>query len=149
MANTLYDTDFNLWIDKTSQALHQRDFESLDWNNLIEEVETLGRSEKNALENNLEKVLMHLLKWKYQSDKGSNSLHYTIVEHRNRLHKAFESSPSLKNYDLEVFNKCYRNAVKLASAETGLSKIVFPVECPFTTEQAWDDDYLPENCESE
>ena len=149
MANTLYDTDFNLWSDKTSQALHQRDVESLDWDNLIEEVETLGRSEKNALENNLEKVLMHLLKWKYQSDKRSNSLHYTIVEHRHRLHKAFESSPSLKNYDLEVFNKCYRNAVKLASAETGLSKIVFPVECPLTTEQAWDDDYQPENCESE
>ncbi len=58
---------------------------------------------------------MHLLKWKYQSDQRTNSWRSTIREHRKRLKDAFEDSPSLKPYYLEIFPNCYQDARELAS----------------------------------
>jgi len=52
----------------------------LDLKNLIEEIETMGRSEKKALRSNLEVVVMHLLKCKYQIEKRSGSWRATIRE---------------------------------------------------------------------
>jgi hypothetical protein len=75
----------------------------VDLANLIEEIESVGRSEKSALVSNLQIVLMHLLKYKYQPEKRSNSWLFTIFEHRDRLLEAFEVSPSLKPYFREVF----------------------------------------------
>jgi hypothetical protein len=88
---------------------------------------------------------MHLLKYKYQPEKRSNSWRYTIIEHRLRLHKAFKHSPSLKRYFLQEFADCYLNARKLASAETGLAIATFPIESPFTAEQTLDEEFLPED----
>jgi hypothetical protein len=87
---------------------------------------------------------MHLLKYKYQPDKRSNSWRYTIIEHRLRLHKAFKHSPSLKRYFLQEFADCYQIARKLASAETGIAIATFPMESLFTAEQTLDEDFLPE-----
>ena len=87
---------------------------------------------------------MHLLKYKYQPEKRSNSWRYTITEHHLRLHKAFKHSPRLKRYFLQEFAECYLNARKLASAETGLAIATFPIESPFTPEQTLNEDFLPE-----
>jgi hypothetical protein len=87
---------------------------------------------------------MHLLKYKYQPDKRSNSWLSTIFEHRRRLKEELTESPSLKKYFSEVFSECYQDARKLASLETGLSVDTFPVDCPFTTDEILNQDYLPE-----
>ena len=86
---------------------------------------------------------MHLLKYKYQSDKQTNSCLFTIVEHRKRLQEAFKVSPSLRRYYEEVFLDCYQDARELASAETGLSMQIFSEVCPFTPEEALNPNYLP------
>jgi hypothetical protein len=88
-------------------------------------------------------MLMHLLKYRYQPEKRSNSWRYTIEEHRQRIAEAFEDSPSLKGYLLEVFDKCYQDATKLAAKETGLASGAFPTESPFTTDETLNPDYLP------
>ncbi|MEM8780695.1 MAG: DUF29 domain-containing protein, partial [Cyanobacteria bacterium P01_G01_bin.49] len=113
--------------------------------NLIEEIESMGRREKNALESNLEQLLMHLLKWKYQPSKHSNSWQYSITEHCLRLKKSFRTSPSLKRYLETVFEECYQNARLLASKDTGLNKEVFPIDCPFAQEDIFNPEYLPED----
>jgi hypothetical protein len=142
--NQLYDQDFCLWIENTTQLLKERMFSELDLENLIEEIEDLGQNKKDALESNLIIVLLHLLKWKYQPNKRSGSWKRSIREHRRRLDKAMKKSPSLKPYFQEVFRECYQYSRQEASDETGLSLTVFPQECPFTISQVLDQDYLPD-----
>lgn len=142
-SSTLYDRDFMLWIETTSQLLKEQKFTELDLENLIEEIEDMGRNNKGALESNLIVVLLHLLKWKYQPEKRTNSWKGSIREHRRRLKKAFKVSPSLKSYFAEEFGECYQEAKEQAADETGLDLNIFPVESPFTTEQVLDPEFLP------
>ncbi len=95
---TLYEQDFYLWLVETVQLLKTGKFEKLDVENLIEEIESMGRSEKKSVESNLEVVLVHLLKYKYQPDKRSTSWRITLLEHRRRLQRDFKISPSLRRY---------------------------------------------------
>ena len=138
----LYDQDYYLWLTHTIELLRQKNFAEIDLANLIEEMEDMGRSEKKSVTSNLRILLMHLLKYKYQPEKRSNSWLFTIVEHRKRLKEAFKTSPSLKRYFTEVFQECYQDAIDLASAETGLTREKFPPTCPFTPENTLDPDYL-------
>jgi Domain of unknown function DUF29 len=141
---TLYDVDFHLWLESNINLIKEGKLYQLDLENLLEELESIGNSDKSALESNLAILLMHLLKYKYQKNQRSNSWRYTIIEHRIRLKKAFKKSPSLKRYFNEVFNECYQDGRKYANAETGLSLNTFPLECPFTQIQVLDEDFLPE-----
>ncbi|CAC5340289.1 MULTISPECIES: DUF29 domain-containing protein [Planktothrix] len=140
----LYEEDYHLWLMNTIHQLQHGKLAEVDMINLIEELEAMGRSEKSAIESNLRILLMHLLKYKYQSEKRTNSWLFTIREHRKRLRNDFKNSPSLKRYFLEVFQECYQDARELAADETGLSINTFPVESPFSQEDTLNPDYLPE-----
>ncbi len=144
MKTKLYEKDYCLWLEETAQLLREGRLRELDVNNLIEEIEDMGRSEKKAVKSNLKILLCHLLKYKYQLQKRSRSWLSTIFEHRDRLEDDFADSPSLKRYFDEVFKLCYQKARKQASIETGLPLKTFPMNCPFTFEQVLDIDYLPE-----
>ncbi len=76
--NGLYQQDFYLWTESTANLLREAKFSQLDLVNLIEEVESMGRSEKRELKSRLIILLMHLLKWKYQPAKRSHSWRSTI-----------------------------------------------------------------------
>jgi hypothetical protein len=141
----LYEQDFYLWIQTTAELLKQKNFTQLDLENLIEEIETMGRSEKRALESNLEVLLMHLLKYQIQTERRSKSWQYTILEHRRRVQKALKESPSLKPYFDKVFDESYQTGRRLAVIETGLDIAIFPEKSLFTPEQALDPDFLPES----
>jgi hypothetical protein len=140
----LYDTDFLAWLETTAHLLKTRQLDQIDYDNLIEEIEAMGRSEKTALTSNLRILLMHLLKWKYESSRQSNSWRFTIREHRKRIQQAFLDSPSLKRHFEQVFDVAYKDGRELAADETGMPIDTFPLVCPFTIEQVLDSDYLPE-----
>lgn len=147
MANSLaalYEQDYYLWLEATAQLLRTQQFAALDVVNLLEEVEDMGRSEKRAVYSNLKILLMHLLKYRYQPQNRSNSWMATIVEHRQRLKKAFKESPSLQLYCIEIFHECYQDARELAAAETGLATAEFPCEPLFALEQALNPEFLPD-----
>ncbi|NMF58975.1 DUF29 domain-containing protein [Pseudanabaena yagii] len=141
---SLYDLDYCVWIESMSQFLREGKFTELDIPNLLEELDDMSGSQRDALESNLEIVLMHLLKYRFQPQLRSRSWLLTIFEHRNRLKKAFKRSPSLQRYYQEVFPECYQTARKMASLETGLMMSDFPEISPFTAEQSLDIDYLPD-----
>jgi len=145
VVNQLYQQDFYLWLEQTVQDLKAGNLTELDLVNLIDEVESMGNNEKQSIESNLEVVLMHLIKYKYQSEKRTNSWLFTILKHRRRLHKSFKSSPSLKRHFLQEFEDCYNGARELASVETGIPIKTFPTESPFSPEQVLDKSYLPED----
>jgi predicted DNA-binding ribbon-helix-helix protein len=142
--STLYEQDYYLWLEQTAHLLRERRFQNVDVENLVEEIEDMGRSQKDALYSNLKVVLMHLLKWKYQQDLRSNSWRASIREHRQRLKKAFKDSPSLKRYFTEIFDECYSDARPLAADETNLPLDTFPELCPFSTDKVLNPDYLPD-----
>lgn len=139
--STLYEQDYLLWLEATAQLLREGHLSALDTTNLLEEIEDMGRSEKRAVYSNLKILLMHLLKDKYQPEKRSNIWVATIVEHRQRLKKAFKESPSLQPYFVEIFNECYQDARELVTAETGIAIEVFPAETPFTSEETLNSDH--------
>jgi hypothetical protein len=140
---SLYETDFLAWIETTAKQLRNRDYANLDWENLIEEVESMGRNERNRVRSNLIVLLMHLLKWQFQPERQSNSWKASIVEHRGRILDDLEDSPSFRPYLDQVLEKCYKRAVEQAIAETDLSPSTFPDECPYTIEQVMDSNFLP------
>ncbi|MBW4540492.1 MAG: DUF29 domain-containing protein [Myxacorys chilensis ATA2-1-KO14] len=138
----LYETDYLKWIETTAKNLKDRDYTSIDWENLIEEVEDMGRSERQGFESNLTILLIHLLKWHYQPDQRSGSWKGSIVEHRRRILKALRDSPSLKPYLEEIFDESYEDATVQASVETGLSPETFPNRCPYSAIEILDANFL-------
>jgi hypothetical protein len=138
----LYETDYLKWIETTVGKLRVQDYSNIDWDNLIEEIEDMGRSERRSLESNLIVVLTHLLKWQYQSQFRSGSWKGSIVKHRRRIREALKDSPSLKPYLEKVFAECYSDAVEQASAEIGLSVETFPQICPYTVVEVLDSNFL-------
>jgi hypothetical protein len=109
----LYDRDFYLWIQTTTQLLKERRWENIDWENLIEEIESMGRSERKKLKNRLIVTIEHLLKLMYwQAEKTYNARGWrsTIVEQRRQINLSLEDSPSLKSLLREIFVDCYHIA---------------------------------------
>ena len=140
----LYDTDFVQWIDQAAQLLQQGRFDELDIENLIEEVEDLGKRDRRALCSDLKIVLLHLLKWEFQPEQRSRSWQSSIREHRQRIERMFKDSPSLRAYLEQEYLDCYAKARPLAADETGLALTTFPLDCPYTTEQMLDHEFLPD-----
>ena len=133
--NSLYEQDFYLWIQTTAQQLKKGQFQEIDIISLIEEIESMGRSEKRELKNRFIVLLMHLLKWQYQPEKRSESWRSTITEQRICIEGLLEDSPSLQPLISEVFDDCYQKARLKASDETGIKLNFFPKESPFTPKE--------------
>lgn len=139
----LYETDFYTWTQQQVSLLKTQQWDQLDTVNLIEEIETLGRRERQELRNRLGVLLGHLLKWQFQPEKRSNSWLGTIREQRVQIKLLLQDSPSLKPYLDEVFLTIYELGVALAIRETELGEQVFPEICPYTLDQTLDPEFLP------
>jgi hypothetical protein len=128
---TLYETDFNQWIEETVRQLKNKDFQTIDLENLIEEITDLGRNQKHAVESLLIKLFEHLLKLTYwESEREYNQKHWKreIRTFRDSLDRSIKDSPSLKPYLVSVFNDCYQTGRKLAADSTGFPLSTFPLE---------------------
>ena len=141
--DNFYSKDYCLWLSHTVRLLSEGKFSEVDVANLIEELEDMGRSEQRAIESNLVVVLLHLLKYKHQPEKRTNSWKASIREHRRRLKRAFRLSPSLIRYFDEVFAECYQDSRSQAADENGLPLDIFPAESPFKPYEVLNSDYLP------
>ena len=133
---TLYDTDFYTWTTQTAQLLKERRFSELDLENLIEEIEDLGRSEYRALGSRLEVLLTHLLKVKYQSEMYTKSWDLTIKEQRLRIQRLLRDNPGLKSKLPQAWEDAWEPALIQSQKETGLDAAAFPHTNPFTLEDA-------------
>ncbi|MEH2418476.1 DUF29 domain-containing protein [Nostoc sp.] len=139
----LYKTDFYAWTQEQVSLLKTQQWDQLDTVNLIEEIETLGRRERQELRNRLGVLLGHLLKWHFQPEKRSNSWLSTIREQRVQIKLLLQDSPSLKPYLDEVFFTVYELGLALAIRETELGEQVFPEICPYTLDQTLNPEFLP------
>ncbi len=142
ITSNLYETDYLRWIESNLEKLRQKNYQQVDWENLLEEIEDMGRSERRSLESNLIVLLLHLLKWQYQPEKRTGSWERSILEHRRRIKKALKESPSLKPYLSTIIDENYQEAVKQAKAETKLPLDTFPQQCPYLLISILDDEFF-------
>lgn len=131
-----YDEDVFAWAKEQVQHLQARRFDLLDIENLIEEIESVTRSEKRAMESYFVILLMHLLKIKCQPAKHSRSWNLSIRNAQREIQHILRDSPSLKPFIQQVFDAAYSYAIEDASTETGLPAKTFPSICPWTVEEA-------------
>jgi Domain of unknown function DUF29 len=128
---SLYDGDFALWLEDVAAKLRSRDFDRLDIDNLVEEIESLGRSDKKELKSRLVTLLAHLLKRLYiDSAYDNRGWEITIREQRKELLLLLEQSPSLREYFAEIFDGAY--AIALAEVREDYAKVTFPDRWPLS-----------------
>jgi Domain of unknown function DUF29 len=134
-----YDTDFYKWADNQAKFLRKQEFSKLDIDNLIEEIESLGRSEKRTLKSYLEILLMHMLKVKFQPEKHTTSWDLAIKEANHKTQKVLLENPSLKPKLKDILEDAYFSARIKAALETGFQENLFPEECPWSLKDIFPD----------
>ena len=130
---SLYEEDILLWSEDTAAKLKARDFEHLDLENLIEEVESLGISQRSQLLNRLIVLLEHILKRLYvESSQDYNGWERTIRTQRRHLETLLEDSPSLKSIWSERFDRAWKSALK--TVQEDYPTVHFPDRFPYETD---------------
>ncbi len=138
-ATSLYDQDFAVWTTETARLLREKRFDEIDVEHVAAEIEDMGKRDKREMYSRLTVLIAHLLKWKWQPEKRSQSWQATILTQRTELDLLLADSPSLLRAMPSAANDVYRRAVENAVLETGL-----PRECPFSRDQILDRLFLPE-----
>ena len=140
----LYDQDFLKWTEQQAEYLQKARWAELDIENLVEELESLGRSEQRELGSYLQLLMMHLLKCQHQPEQRTQSWDITLSNCRDRLQDCLEDTPSLQRFlhDSEWMEKYYRRARRDAAKETQKPLELFPTECPYAIAQILDPNFL-------
>jgi hypothetical protein len=137
----MYEEDYYLWTQTMVEKLKNQDYLTIDWDNLIEEIEDMGKSQKRAIESLLLRLTEHLLKLKYwEAEKQRNKRHWEaeVVNFRVLLRKRFKESPSLKANLAEIYEE------NLRDAKRSLSKLFdLPEQIELTLTQVLDEDWFP------
>jgi hypothetical protein len=140
----LYDTDFVEWAARTGDLLRQGRFAEVDLQNVAEEIEDLGKSERSAVRSQLRRMLVHLVKSRIQPERSGASWRASVAGPRTEILDHFGDSPSLRKHAEANLQRIYREAVELALVETNLAGNVsnpdIPEECPYTLENLLEDD---------
>jgi len=139
----IHDTDFYTWTQEQSALLKQGRFMDADVEHLIEELESMGISERRELINRLGVLLAHLLKWQYQPERRGNSWKATVKEQRQKVARILRQNPGLKPFTKESLEDAYSDAIQIAVRETGLDEITFPIVSPWRIGQVLDMDFWP------
>jgi hypothetical protein len=144
IASFLYEVDYYAWTQKQATLLREQRWTQVDLANILEEIESLGRQQRQELRNRLGILLGHLLKWQLQPDHRSKSWRATLREQRYRVRKLLDESPSLRGDLLEANEYGYELGLAVVVQETPLDYDELPERCPYLLEQVLDDSFLPE-----
>jgi hypothetical protein len=135
----LYDTDVVTWSERQAALLRQRaagelvNDREIDWSNVAEEIEDVGRSEFRAVRSHLIQALLHDLKaeaWPTSLDAP----HWRAEArgHRGDARDAF--TPSMRQR-LDI-SALYREALRrMPESNDGLGPLPVPDECPVTLDE--------------
>ncbi|MCG9886498.1 MAG: DUF29 domain-containing protein [Cyanobacteria bacterium] len=143
-ANT-YETDFHDWAQQQAELLKARRWEDIDLENLIEEIEGLGASKRDALVSQIARLYLHLLKWHHQAHRRSRSWELSIKDARIEITDLLADNPSLRARLPELIAKGYSKARRQAEAQTGLAIDCFPLEPALGFEQAMVVDFMAQD----
>ena len=135
---SLYEADYVAWLQEQVAHLRAGRLAALDVENVALELEGLVNSQRQQLENRLEVLIHHLLKWDHQPDQRSNRWRATIQEQRTRIRRLLRFSPSLKPEVEPMALDVYPDAVRAAAIETRLNESTSPQALPYTVAQIFE-----------
>ena len=139
-----YEDDLYAWTEEQAALLRARRTEGLDWENLAEEIRSMGGSDRRKLESRLCVILLHLLKWQAQPGLRGVSWRRTLRVQRREIRKVLNQSPSLRREVPALVREAYPDAIKDAADETGLPSDRFPADCPYTPDEVLNETYFPD-----
>lgn len=142
LLETLYQADYVLWLEKTIDQLRHRDLDGLDIEHLLEELEDLGREQRNAVVSLLDQIIRHLLLLSYwQAEVPRNHTHWQGEIYNFRVQLGDRLTQTLYNY-LEVrLEDIYKRSLKAVQIKTD-NQVSFPMTCPYSLDQLLDIDWL-------
>jgi hypothetical protein len=138
-----HDRDFFEWTRRNAELLRAGRLEQADIQHLAEEIEDIGKRDLGALDRRVQVLLIHLLKRRFQPEKRSRSWENAVTVQRIGVERLLRRYPSFRRMIKMDLAGNYKFAVRFAVIETGLPKIQFPAECPFTVEQILDPEFVP------
>ena len=125
---TLYETDDVEWLQETVKLIKNHQFEQLDLENLIEELEDLGREKKNAVVSLLEQIIRHLLLLQYWTGEVEyNRVHPEEEIYSFRVQLRRKITTNLRNYLDSEFESIYQDALGFVKIKTQNSSIKFSI----------------------
>ncbi len=151
----LHESDFNLWVERIKEAIQNRDFENMDWDNLLDEIDDMGKSEKRALDSYMQRLIEHILKLKYwratprrrktqgnarddvERERCRNGWMQEVTNFRNRIKRILKKNPSLNSYLKAEYSDIYQDAIATMSFDFDIPEDNF-VE----VEQIMENDYF-------
>lgn len=143
----LYDTDFYAWTQAQAAAIRAKAWAALDVTNLLEEVESLAERHRSAIEHQLERLLIHLLKYQYQPEerpRRGRGWRVSIASARHEIQKVLRRNPSLRDYPTDCLADAYRYARRQAARQTGLPLRTFPPDPEWSVTEILDEDGWPD-----
>lgn len=132
---SLYGKDIYAWSLQQRDLLLNGDFEHLDIENIAEEIEAVGISQRSALISHIRNLLLHMIKYEYQPSRRTRSWEKSIKNARLEIQFVLEDNPSLKREIPEALKTAYLGACRKAQLETGLELKKFPKACPWTQKE--------------
>ena len=110
---SLYDRDFYTWAVQQAAALRRRDFSAVDWENVIEELESLARTEERSLKSQYARAIEHLLKLQYRGEGETEPVagwESSVNQARVEIEEILQDSPGLKGKHDEVLARAWLSA---------------------------------------
>jgi DNA-directed RNA polymerase subunit L len=139
----LYDIDDDEWLEQTINLLKNHQFQQLDLDNLIEELEDLGREKKNAVASLLEQIIRHLLLLQYWTTEAEyNTVHWQEEIYNFRIQLRRKITTNLRKYLEDELTSIYQDVLGFVKIKT-TNSVTFPTECPYSLEQLLDRSWLP------
>jgi len=141
---TLYEQDFYAWSQEQAALLRAGRAAEADLENIAEEIESTGKTEKRELMSRLMVLLLHLLKWRFQPMMRGRSWRLCIRGQRLDIRDLLAQNPTLKPVFSQSIGQAWPRALIEAERETGLEASNFPTTCPWAVDVLLDDDFWPE-----
>ena len=144
MSTDLYDIDLYAWATGNAALIRAGHLAEVDFEHIADELESMGASERNALNSRMTELLLHLLKWRFQPERRGASWEVSIIKQRNGIADLLDASPSLRARLPEVLAKTWPRALRLAVAETRLPAATFPEDCLFALDDVLAAEFWPD-----
>jgi hypothetical protein len=140
---TLYEIDDSLWLEETIELLKARRFDTLDLENLIEELEDLGSEKKFRVASFLQQIIRHALLlqfWTKEREYNQSHWESELVNFQDQLNTYLTAS--LRKYLEQEFDNIYQKALRYARKKTN-NQVHFPNTCPYSLDELLDPNWLP------
>lgn len=140
-----YEDDFYIWTVEQAKLLRSGEFSKIDAMNVAEEIESLGRRDRREIADRLERLIVELLKWRFQAGARCGNWRSEILQQRFEIGHIIEDSPSLREFAAETLGEAYSDARQRVIEELGLLQPSLPSDCSFTLDQTLSHSFLPED----